>query len=83
KRPDTLGSGFFAQMYCHVGQWGTHVDPPVHFVKGGRTLGEIPVKEMIMPLVVFDVHAAVEQNPDYTITMDDVRQWEAQHGPVP
>jgi len=83
QRPDTLGSGFFAQMYCHVGQWGTHADPPAHFVKGGRTLDQIEVKEMILPLVVFDVHQAVKQNPDYTITMDDVRQWEAKHGPVP
>ncbi|MEQ9065794.1 MAG: cyclase family protein, partial [Gimesia chilikensis] len=83
KQPDTLGSGFFAQLYSHVGQWGTHADPPAHFVKGGRTLDQIEVKEMIMPLVLIDVHAAVEQNPDYTITMDDVRQWEAKYGPVP
>ncbi len=83
KQPDTLGTGFFAQLYCHVGQWGTHADPPAHFVKGGRTLDQIEVKEMIMPLVLFDVHTVVEQNPDYTISMDDVRQWEAKYGPVP
>lgn len=83
KRPGTLGTGFFAQLYCHVGQWGTHADPPAHFVKGGRTLDQIEVKEMILPLVLFDVHQAVKQNPDYTITLDDVRQWEAKHGPVP
>ena len=23
--------GFTAHEYCHVGQWGTHVDPPSHF----------------------------------------------------
>jgi hypothetical protein len=28
-----LGSGFYAQSFTHVGQWGTHVDPPAHFVK--------------------------------------------------
>lgn len=38
QRPDILGTGFFAQVYCHVGQWGTHADPPVHFIKGDRTL---------------------------------------------
>jgi kynurenine formamidase len=37
KRPDTLGSGFFSELFTHVGQWGTHVDPPTHFVKGLRT----------------------------------------------
>jgi len=78
-----LGSGFFAQSFTHVGQWGTHVDPPAHFVKGMRTVDQIDVKEMILPLVVLDVHKAVTNNPDYTITMDDVRNWENKHGQIP
>ena len=31
KRPDTMGAGFFSEGFTHVGQWGTHVDPPAHF----------------------------------------------------
>ena len=77
------GSGFYAQYFSHVGQWGTHVDPPAHFVKGGRTLDRIGVKEMIMPLVVLDVHEKVAGNPDYTLGMEDVRAWEARHGTIP
>jgi kynurenine formamidase len=77
------GSGFYAQYFSHVGQWGTHVDPPAHFVKGGRTLDQIGVKEMIMPLVLVDVHDKVAQDPDYILTMDDIRSWEARHGPIP
>jgi hypothetical protein len=41
KRPDTMGSGFFPELFTHVGQWGTHVDPPAHFVKGLRTVDHI------------------------------------------
>src|SRR5574341_1402639 len=37
----SLGSGFYAQYYSHVGQWGTHVDPPAHFVPGLRTVDQI------------------------------------------
>jgi kynurenine formamidase len=77
------GSGFFAQQYTLVGQWGTHVDPPAHFAKGLRTVDEIDVKEMILPLVVIDVHEAVAVNPDYTITLEDIRNWERKHGAVP
>jgi len=77
------GSGFYAQYYCHVGQWGTHVDPPAHFVQGARAVDQISVKEMILPLVVLDVHDKAARNPDYTLTMDDVRSWEARHGSVP
>jgi kynurenine formamidase len=78
-----LGSGFYAQSFTHVGQWGTHVDPPAHFVKGMRTVDRIDVKEMILPLVVIDVHEAVAENPDYTMTLDDVKDWEKKHGRIP
>jgi kynurenine formamidase len=78
-----LGSGFYAQSFTHVGQWGTHVDPPAHFAKGMRTVDQIDVKEMILPLVVIDVHEAVTKNPDYTVTMDDVKNWEKKHGQIP
>src|SRR5438552_3604272 len=83
KRPNVMGTGFFSELYTHVGQWGTHVDPPAHFIKGLRTVDQIDVSEMVMPLVVFDVHDKVAANPDYTLTMDDVRAWERKHGPVP
>jgi kynurenine formamidase len=82
-RPGTRGSGFFAQLFCHVGQWGTHVDPPAHFAKGGRTVDAIDPKEMVMPLVVLDVHEKVARNADYVLSIDDVKAWEARHGPVP
>jgi len=77
------GTGFYAQYFSHVGQWGTHVDPPAHFIKGGRTLDQIDVKEMVMPLVLFDVHEQVAGNADYVLTMDDVKSWESRHGPIP
>ncbi len=78
-----LGAGFYAQSFTHVGQWGTHADPPAHFVKGMRTLDQIDVKEMIMPMAVIDVHTKVVKNPDYTIAMDDIRAWEKRHGAIP
>jgi kynurenine formamidase len=79
----TLGSGFYAQSFTHVGQWGTHVDPPAHFVEGMRTVDRIDVKEMILPLVVIDVHEKVARDPDYTITMEDVKDWEKRNGSIP
>lgn len=79
----TLGSGFFLQQFTLAGQWGTHVDPPAHFIKGLRTLDEIPVKEMLLPLVILDVHKKVERNPDYTVSLADVRDWESRHGRIP
>ncbi len=77
------GHGFFAQEYRIPGQWGTHVDPPAHFVKGKRFLDEISVKEMVLPLVVIDVSSKAASNHDYRITMEDVSAWERKYGSIP
>jgi kynurenine formamidase len=83
KKPDTMGEGFFAEVFTHVGQWGTHVDPPAHFVKGLRTVDQIELKEMILPLVCIDVHEACQKNADYTLSLGRVKKWEANHGQIP
>jgi kynurenine formamidase len=83
KGSGTMGNGFFAQTYTHVGQWGTHVDPPAHFIKGLRTVDQIELKEMILPLVVIDVHEEVAKNPDYALTLGRVKKWESDHGAIP
>src|SRR6516162_3837806 len=69
KRPDTLGSGFFSELFTHVGQWGTHVDPPAHFIKGKRTVDQIEPKEMLLLMVLIDVHDEVDKNPDYALSL--------------
>lgn len=77
----TMGS--WLHLYSHVGQWGTHVDPPAHFIRGGRTVDKIDVKEMILPLAMVDIHEKAAKNPNYSVTMEDVRAWEAKHGKIP
>jgi kynurenine formamidase len=83
KRPDTIGSGFYAQVFTHVGQWGTHVDPPAHFIKGKRTVDQIEPKEMFLLLVVIDVHEEVAKNADYTLSLERLKRWEETHGQIP
>lgn len=75
--------GFKVQQFTHVGQWGTHIDTPAHFHEGLRTADQIDPKEMLLPLVVLDVHKQVEKNPDYVVTLADVHDWEARHGRIP
>jgi kynurenine formamidase len=75
--------GFHVEEFCHVGQWGTHVDPPAHFHAGLKTVDQIDPKDMLMPLIVLDVHEKVARNPDYILSLDDVRAWERRHGRIP
>src|ERR1700730_8956419 len=82
KGKGSLGAGFFSEIFTHVGQWGTHVDPPAHFIKGLRTVDQISLKEMILPLAVIDVHGEAVKDPDYTLTIERIKKWEADHGRV-
>jgi kynurenine formamidase len=75
--------GFRIDEYTHVGQWGTHIDPPAHFHEGLRTLDAIDPKEMLLPLVVLDVHDKAARDPDYVLSLDDVAAWEKRHGRIP
>jgi kynurenine formamidase len=75
--------GFQVDEFCHVGQWGTHIDPPAHFHAGLKTVDEVDPKDMLMPLVVLDVHQKVARNPDYLLTLEDVKSWESRHGRIP
>jgi kynurenine formamidase len=79
----SLGDGFFSEKFTLVGQWGTHVDPPAHFVKGLRTVDQITLKEFILPLVVIDVHEEAAKNPDYVLNIERVKKWETDHGRIP
>jgi kynurenine formamidase len=83
KKPEMMGAGFYSEVFTHVGQWGTHVDPPAHFVRGLRTVDQIDLKEMVLPLVVIDVHEEAAHNSDYTLTVERIGQWEKAHGAIP
>src|SRR5262249_38691111 len=83
KRPSTMGTGFFSEVFTHVGPWGTHGDPRANFVRGLRTVDQIDPKEMLLPLVVIDVHDEAARNPDSTLALERVKKWKKDHGPVP
>lgn len=77
------GDGFTVHRYSIVGQWGTHVDPPSHFIADGTTLDDIPVEEMLLPLVVLDISDRVLRDPDATPSLGDITAWESRHGGIP
>ncbi len=83
-RPYTIAeNGFRATQYTMVGQYGTHVDPPAHFSETGTTMDRIPLKDMILPLVVFDETPLLGKDPAHAWSVADIQRWEKQHGRVP
>jgi kynurenine formamidase len=75
--------GFHTTMYEMVGQYGTHIDPPAHFAPNGMTLDRIPLEQMILPLVVLDDTPYLARDPNHGFSIEDLRTWEQQNGPVP
>jgi len=83
-RPYTIEKdGFRSIFYSMVGQYGTHVDPPAHFNPDGLTMDQIPLKQMILPLVVFDMTPIIATDPNHAWSVDDIKAWEKVHGMVP
>jgi kynurenine formamidase len=70
----------------HTGEHtGTHFDAPVHWVTGrdGDDVSQVPPTRLIAPAVVIDVAERAAANPDFLLEIEHVREWEAQHGPLP
>lgn len=76
-------SGFRTTFYSMVGQYGTHVDPPAHFDPEGVTMDKIPLKDMILPLVVFDETPLIAKDENHAFSVVDLEAWEKEHGQVP
>ncbi len=62
---------------------GTHLDAPLHFSKDGNSVDEIPVENLVAPLVVIDIKAKAAENPDAQVTPEDIKKWIATNGPLP
>lgn len=83
-QPYTIAhDGFRSFFYSMVGQYGTHIDPPAHFDPHGATIDELPLKQMILPLVVFDITPMLARDPNHALSVADIRAWERVHGRVP
>ena len=61
---------------------GTHIDAPIHFSERARTVDQIPVDSLIVPLAVIDISERAQDNPDAELTPDDVVAFEAHYGPI-
>lgn len=75
--------GFRTTFYAMVGQYGTHVDPPAHFAPDGKTMDQIPLDDMILPLVVLDDTPYLKADPAHAFTLADLAAWEKVHGRIP
>ncbi|WP_159945471.1 MULTISPECIES: cyclase family protein [unclassified Nocardiopsis] len=75
--------GFYLQRWTLGEHSGTHLDAPGHVIGGGRMVADIRPHELVAPAAVIDVRARAAEDPDTTVTVDDVLAFERVHGRVP
>jgi kynurenine formamidase len=77
------GYYYAANNYSTSEHGGTHIDAPVHFAQGRRTVDQIPLDQLVGRAVVVDVTAACASDADYQVTIEDFTAWERTHGEMP
>ncbi len=77
-------AGFFysANTLCTPEHGDTHLDAPIHFFAGRRTVDQVPLAQLIAPGVVIDVSVKAAQDRNYRLRPEDVLAFEKQHGRI-
>jgi kynurenine formamidase len=81
--PTPAGFFYAANAFCTPEHGGTHLDAPIHFFEGRRTVDQVPLEQLIGEAVVVDVSAQAAADADYRLTRADLEAWEKRHGAIP
>lgn len=76
-------NGFYGQRWTFWEHTGTHLDVPAHFIADGRQSPEIPLEELVRPLVVIDISARAASDLDAVVLPGDLVAFERRHGRIP
>ena len=63
--------------------FGTHLDAPSHFAKEGLHIDEIPIERLIGKGAIINVVDKAKADPNYAVTVADLKEWEGRHGKIP
>jgi kynurenine formamidase len=76
--------GFYYSSYSYYApeHGGTHLDAPVHFAEGKKTVDQVSLDQLTGNAVVIDVSSRALLNRDYLIEVEDVLNWEDVNGPI-
>ena len=74
--------GFYNRRVSFMEHSGTHFDAPCHMLDGAIPLHAIDPGTLIRPAVVIDISAAIAGNADGTLSLAQVRDFEASTGRI-
>ncbi|MEG4941204.1 cyclase family protein [Microcoleus sp. F4-D5] len=71
--------GYFLRKFSIGEHSGTHINAPNSFHAGGPSIDSYAPQSLVFPAIAIDIREQSLANPDYTLTIDDVLNWERQH----
>jgi len=75
--------GYFLRRFSMGDHSGTHLSAPSSFQSGAPGHKGFSPQDLVRPAIVIDVSVQANADRDYALTMNDVFDWESDHGPVP
>ncbi len=75
--------GVLSKAFASPEHLGTHLDAPNHFERDRPSVDQLEPGQLFGPGVVIDIEAACSGDADYRLSLDDVKKFEAQEGPIP
>lgn len=76
-------SGFFSKRWTLEEHIGTHLDSPGHFDEGNRLVDELDPDDLVAPIVVIDITDKALEDPNATVTPQDLIAYERRYGRIP
>jgi hypothetical protein len=70
------GYYYAANRFSTAEHGGTHLDAPIHFAEAKPTSADVPLEKLVGEGAVVDVASACAQDPDYQVSIADLRAWE-------
>lgn len=76
-------NGYYMQYVEEGEHTGTHWGAPGHFAEDGLYADELDPGDLFLPAVKIDVRKQARADPDYAVTVADLRGFEQRHGRIP
>jgi kynurenine formamidase len=77
------GYWYAANRFRTAEHGGTHVDAPIHFGEGRRSVDELPLEQLVGAALLVDVSARCGDDPECLVSRDDLAAFERAHGRIP
>lgn len=84
-RYDDRGPAWYWNAFEAGEHVGTHLDAPVHWASGKdlEDVSQIDLRRLVGPAVVIDRVEEATENPDYLLSVDDIKEFEDKQEPLP